>query len=521
MLILRAALCLVFACIPVQLLAREYSVRDVPNPRTGGGFLSDPENLVKEAEKTQIDDLLIALERDTTAEFAVVILPSIGAAVPKDFAVELFNHWGIGKAGKNNGLLLLVVLDQRKWEFETGYGLEGVLPDAVLKRAGDQNIPVHFRAGNYGRGILAAVTAVEAVMRANAEEVSLTDEQRAAFEKIREAKMIEERKAEETFALRRMLRTFALLSALYLSLASGLWFWLRKKRPALALPLTSWTILALLPLVLFGLYLFRTSAHFHFIDLFGVVIFRAAGMSLLAGAYLYLNLVFYVFRMRRTNGLLARFASEKLSAYQQYLAWEADHRRSPFYIALVPAGLVYFIYANRKSNELRNQPRACEKCGAMRRKLDEVQDDVHLEKGQIVEEQIGSIDYDAWYCEACQDAVVFAYDRNSSYQKCPECKRKTYKQVRSETITAATYSSSGTGVHIFECKNCGLNKRTSYTIPKLVRSTSSSSSGYRSSSSGSYRSSSGSSSGSSGSSSRSSGSFGGGRSGGGGAGGSW
>lgn len=505
--------------LPAQLSAREYSVRDVPNPRTTGGFLSDPENLVRETEKTRIDDLLIALEHDTSAEFAVVILPSIGSRVPKDFAVELFNHWGIGKAGKDNGLLLFVVLDQRKWEFETGYGLEGVLPDALLKRTGEASIPVHFRAGNYGAGILSAVTAVEAVLRANAEEISLTTEQRKAFEKRKEEQMVEEQKAEEAYAVRRMVRRFLVISAFYLVIAYGAWFWLGKKKPDRQLPLASWTLLAVIPLALFAFYLFRTSAYFHFIDLFGRTAFRTAEMFLLGGVYLYLNLLFILFRRQRTQKLLARFASENLNAYRQYLAWEADHKRSPFYIALVPAGLFYFIYASRKSAELRNQPRAGEKCSAMRRKLNEVQDDVHLEKGQIVEEQIGSMDYDAWYCETCQDAVVYAYDRSSSYQNCPECKRKTYKLVRSETVTAATYSSSGTGVHIFECKNCGLNKRTSYTIPKLVRSTSSSSSGYRSSSSGS-RSSSGSSSSSSGSS-RSSGSFGGGRSGGGGAGGSW
>lgn len=499
-------------------LAREFDVSSVPNPRLSGGFLSDPDGIVDAAQKNTIDELLIALERDSTVEFAVVVLPGIGARVPKDFAVELFNTWGIGKAGKNNGLLMLLVMDQRSWEFETGYGLEGVLPDAVLKRIGEQSIPAHFRQGRYGDGIVSAVKSVDAVVRQNMEEVSLSDEDRERFKKKAEEESRRNLLEGESYTLRRTLRLIALFTVFFWAMAFGARYLWNRKHPESVFSAKLWLLLLAVPYALFCLYLLRAGPVFHFVEIFGRFAYRAFGVLLLSSGYVYLNFLFVVLRLRKTSRLTARIAAQTLSSHQQYNAWKGDHAAPWTYLFILPAGAAYSIYLTRKLNELRNEPRPCAKCAGLRRKLDEVKDDVHLEKGQIVEETIGSMDYDAWYCDTCQDAVVEAYDRSSSYTRCKSCARKTFKHTRSETITPATYSSSGRGVSIYECKNCGLTHREPYTIAQLTRSSSSSSS-YSSSSSSS--SSSRSSSGSSGSSSRSSGSFGGGSSGGGGAGGKW
>lgn len=514
-----AATILLALLLQSGLFAREYDVQSVPNPRSTGGFLADPEDILDQAEKDAVDELLIALEQETSVEFAIVMLPGIGAKVPKDFAVELFNTWGIGKAGKDNGLLLLFVMESRSWEFETGYGLEGVLPDAVLKRIGEQSIPVHFRRGDYGQGVLATAQSVAAILRQNQSEVSLTNEERARFKQIEEQKRQEKLLLGETYAVKRTLRLIALFGVFFWSgafLARFLW---NRKHPESLCSVRLLFFLAAVPFLLVCLYLFRTGPVFHFIEVFGLFVYRAFGVFLLSSAYLYANAVFLVLRLQRTGRLKSRLASQTLSLHQQYNAWKTDHGSSWLYFLILPAGAAYSIYLTRTLNRLRNEPRPCAKCSGTRRKLDERLDDVHLEKGQVVEETIGSMDYDVWYCEACEDALVEAYDRSSSYTRCKSCARKTYKHARSETITAATYSSSGRGVSIYECKNCGLTHRELYTIAQLTRSSSSSSS-YRSSSSSGYRSSSSSGSSSSGSS-RSSGSFGGGSSGGGGAGGKW
>jgi len=144
-------------------------------------------------------------------------------------------------------------------------------------------------------------------------------------------------------------------------------------------------------------------------------------------------------------------------------------------------------------------------------RLGDIQEDPHLEKGQLLEETLGAVDYDVWFCSADSEILIEKYVLTSSYTECSECKRITSHVIRSWTIKSPTYESTGEGGEEHACKNCGHKKETRYVISRLVRSSSGSSSS-SSSSGGGY---SGSSSGSSG------GSFGGGRSGGGGSGGSW
>ena len=104
-----------FLLISISLSAQAYDVKSVTNPRlANGGFIYDPSKFLSEIELSQLNLSLADLEKATTAEFAIVILPSIGQSVPKEFAVELFNSWGIGKKNKDNGLLLLLVIDQRQ-----------------------------------------------------------------------------------------------------------------------------------------------------------------------------------------------------------------------------------------------------------------------------------------------------------------------------------------------------------------------------------------------------------------------
>jgi uncharacterized protein len=93
-----------------------YTVKTVPNPRTiNSTWVSDPASLISTVDSTRINQLIDQIEKETTVEIAVVVLPSIGDEMPKDFAVDLFNTWGIGKKEKDNGLLLLIVMDQRRW----------------------------------------------------------------------------------------------------------------------------------------------------------------------------------------------------------------------------------------------------------------------------------------------------------------------------------------------------------------------------------------------------------------------
>jgi uncharacterized protein len=162
-------------------------------------------------------------------------------------------------------------------------------------------------------------------------------------------------------------------------------------------------------------------------------------------------------------------------------------------------------FARRKF--YRNHPRKCTICEGSMTKLNEEVDDKFLDKTQLIEENIKSVDYDVWQCDECHATEAWHFlNRWSKYKPCPKCKARAWYLVYDKTLKAATYSGSGTGETLYQCKACGKSQRKTYTISQLTRSTSSSSSG-------------GSSYGSS--SSSSGGSWGGGSSGGGGASSSW
>lgn len=138
---------------------REFTVQDVPDPkRSGGGYVSDPTNIISFEARQTLNQLISQLEGNSTAQMAVAILPSIGQEVPKSFATELFNTWGIGQSGVDNGLLLLVVMDQRRSEIETGYGLEAVLPDVVCYRVLLDELVPQFQRQAYGEGLIRTVS---------------------------------------------------------------------------------------------------------------------------------------------------------------------------------------------------------------------------------------------------------------------------------------------------------------------------------------------------------------------------
>ena len=108
--------------------------------------------------------MLLRLEDSTTAQVAVVVLESIDYPVPKEFATELFRKWGIGRADVNNGLLILMVIDQRRMEFETGYGLEPVLTDGVCKRIQVERMVPRAKEGRYGQALIDGIEEVNRIL---------------------------------------------------------------------------------------------------------------------------------------------------------------------------------------------------------------------------------------------------------------------------------------------------------------------------------------------------------------------
>ena len=160
-----------------------YTIESVPKPtEEDGGFLSDPAHYLEEADYRQIRSFLQSIEKSTTAQVVVVLLPSIGEEHSKDFATALFAHWGIGFQDKDNGLLILSVMDQRRTEFETGYGMEAVLPDAYCYRIGMQKMVPAYQKGDYAGGIMATLQEIKKILEDPASAVDIRSNRKISAE---------------------------------------------------------------------------------------------------------------------------------------------------------------------------------------------------------------------------------------------------------------------------------------------------------------------------------------------------
>lgn len=129
--------------------------------------------------RSAVDDIesqLVLLWQDTGVQFAVVTVPDLGGDTIENYSVRLFEAWGIGEAGKDNGLLLLIAAEEREMKFEAGYGIEGELPDSFLGKVIDQALVPKFRAGDPAAGIKASITMVSDRLKGRAGEGPGADE---------------------------------------------------------------------------------------------------------------------------------------------------------------------------------------------------------------------------------------------------------------------------------------------------------------------------------------------------------
>ncbi|MBT6180158.1 MAG: hypothetical protein HOI23_23150 [Deltaproteobacteria bacterium] len=106
--------------------------------------------------KAQLEQMLKAHETSTGQQFALLVIPTLAGDSLEDFSIRVVDKWKLGQKDKDNGLLLLVVHQDRKIRFEVGYGLEGDIPDALAGRIISTVMGPSFRAGKFGEGILEA-----------------------------------------------------------------------------------------------------------------------------------------------------------------------------------------------------------------------------------------------------------------------------------------------------------------------------------------------------------------------------
>lgn len=157
-----------FACLLVAAgcVGRAFAASAaLPSP---AGPVTDLVGLLDPGTRQRLTQFLDQVRERTGAEIAVLVVASTAPDTIEDYSIAIFDRWKIGQRGKDNGLLFLVAVQDRRMWITTGYGLEGILPDGKVGEIRDRAILPYFRAGRYADGIVKGTDALASVILAQA-----------------------------------------------------------------------------------------------------------------------------------------------------------------------------------------------------------------------------------------------------------------------------------------------------------------------------------------------------------------
>lgn len=142
------------------------------------GRVNDFANVIDPATEAEIDRRLEQLEQQTSSEISVATIQSLGGISSTDYANRLFKQWGVGQANSDNGVLVVIAIEDRDMAIEVGYGLEGVLPDGLAGQVIRDDFTPRFRDNDYPGGIRNGVMRLAEIVE---KQQVLTPEQLAQF----------------------------------------------------------------------------------------------------------------------------------------------------------------------------------------------------------------------------------------------------------------------------------------------------------------------------------------------------
>jgi uncharacterized protein len=156
-----------FLIVALAFQAGHSVAADPPFPRPTGA-VNDFADVIPQEQRAGMESLAREVLQKTGTAVVVATVPTVGDMVVDDYATRLYESWGIGKKGEDKGVLILLALKERRVRIETGYGVEGILPDGVVGEIIRLHVIPHLKQGDYGRGLLNAMTAVSDVIARNA-----------------------------------------------------------------------------------------------------------------------------------------------------------------------------------------------------------------------------------------------------------------------------------------------------------------------------------------------------------------
>lgn len=139
---------LLFIGISLSIVAQTY-----PEPFSPPRLVNDYVGMLSREENMQLEEKLVAYDDSTSTQIAIVIISTLDGADAAQYATELGQKWGVGRKGKDNGVVILIAKDDHKLFIAPGRGAEEYLPDAICKRIVEKILKPAFRAGNYYGGL--------------------------------------------------------------------------------------------------------------------------------------------------------------------------------------------------------------------------------------------------------------------------------------------------------------------------------------------------------------------------------
>ncbi|MFI5172034.1 MAG: TPM domain-containing protein, partial [Chitinophagales bacterium] len=414
--------CILFLLFPPVFAQSPYTIETVPNPKeTYGGFVSNPDNVILPTTVESLNGALQTLENSTTVQVVVVILNSVGDEVPGEFRTRLFNYWGVGQKEKDNGLLILMVMDQRRIEFETGYGLEPILTDAICKRIQMEYMIPLAKEGKFDECITIGVDQVIAILTNPAYRDEVYDYSAENYEYLP--------------WWRRSTGTFLLITffGIYgISALSG--FLSRNKKLKSA------------PNYVKNYYSDSYSKSKFALLNVGVPVAFVAWQQL-AGTLRLFEFAIFIYGLMIVLLLEKRFRLNKYIlkdaenddpqyAYNKFARSHSKGWGAASVFFPVPF-LFYSIFNKSRMRNLRNSPPLAADGSTLLVKLDELKDDGFLKAFELTEEKLRSVDYDVWKHPLTNEIKIFRFENYlSKYKECPNCKAKAYLMVKNETVVA-------------------------------------------------------------------------------------
>jgi len=138
------------------------------------GYVNDYANILSSNEESSLDNFLQEFERSTSSQVALLTIESLKGENLEDYSIRVVDEWKLGQKGKDNGVLLLISMQEKKMRIEVGYGAEGVLTDAKSRYIIDNYIVPDFKRGNFFAGISSGIGKITGTI---SKEFTISDEE--------------------------------------------------------------------------------------------------------------------------------------------------------------------------------------------------------------------------------------------------------------------------------------------------------------------------------------------------------